>query len=267
MLLVTQDLPHHAATPRATPRRYRDQDEVDDLEGAATRSSASQEQLVEAGLLDAPELRRHRAPRRRVGCRSEAVEFAGGRAPSPTSARGRSAGASTPELKEPRMRETAPYARRRPAKPSPRRCARDESGLLHGRGRRTSTAAPSASSKGMLEEFGPSRVRDTPIIRGRHRRAAAVGAAMTGHAARSWRSMFSDFVAVRHGPDRQPGGQDPLPCSAARSQRAAGDPDARTASGTGAAAQHSQSLEAWFVHTPGLKVVDALRRRRTPRAS
>ncbi len=30
---------------------------------------------------------------------------------------------------------------------------------------------------------------------------------------------------------------------------------APTGSGTGAAAQHSQSLEAWFAHVPGLKVV------------
>ena len=36
---------------------------------------------------------------------------------------------------------------------------------------------------------------------------------------------------------------------------AAGDPAARVRRRNGAAAQHSQSLEAWFCHVPGLKVV------------
>ncbi len=106
-------------------------------------------------------------------------------------------------------------------------------------------------SRGMFEEFGPERVLDTPIselaITG-----AAAGAAMTGLRP-IVEIMFSDFLTLAMEPlvnqaakNRfQFGGQGMVPMVL----RAPGG------SGTGAAAQHSQSLEAWVAHVPGLKVV------------
>lgn len=106
-------------------------------------------------------------------------------------------------------------------------------------------------SVGMFEEFGEERVRDTPISE-----AAIVGAA-TGTAVTGMRPiaeiMFSDFMTIA---------MDQLVNQAAKMRYMFGGKAnvpmvVRTpgGSGTGAAAQHSQSLEAWFCHVPGLKVV------------
>jgi pyruvate/2-oxoglutarate/acetoin dehydrogenase E1 component len=104
---------------------------------------------------------------------------------------------------------------------------------------------------GLLGEFGEERVRDTPIsedaIVG-----MAVGAAMTG--LRPVVEMqFSDFVV---------NAMDPLVNQAAKLHFMYGGHvevpmvlRLPGGGGTGAAAQHSQSLEAWFAHVPGLKVV------------
>jgi len=106
-------------------------------------------------------------------------------------------------------------------------------------------------SMGMINEFGPERVRDTPIselgITG-----CAVGAAMTGLLP-IVEIMFSDFITlameqlVNQGAKNrfQFGGQGSVPMVL----RAPGG------SGTGAAEQHSQSPEAWVTNVPGLKVV------------
>jgi len=106
-------------------------------------------------------------------------------------------------------------------------------------------------SRGMLAEFGEGRILDTPIselgITG-----CAAGAAMTGMRP-IVEIMFSDFMTLAMEPlvnqaakNRfQFGGQGSVPMVL----RAPGG------SGTGAAEQHSQSLEAWFCHVPGLKVV------------
>ena len=106
-------------------------------------------------------------------------------------------------------------------------------------------------TKGMLAEFGEERVRDTPLsecaIAG-----AAVGAAMTGMRPIA-EIMFSDFITIaldqlaNQGAKihYQFGGQVSVPMVL----RTPGG------SGTGAAEQHSQSLEAWVCHVPGLKVV------------
>ena len=106
-------------------------------------------------------------------------------------------------------------------------------------------------SRGMFEEFGEERVRDTPIselgITG-----CAVGAAMTGLLP-IVEIMFSDFITLAMEPlcnqgakNRfQFGGQGSVPMVL----RAPGG------SGTGAAEQHSQSPEAWVANIPGLKVV------------
>ncbi len=106
-------------------------------------------------------------------------------------------------------------------------------------------------SVGLIEEFGEERVRDTPISEAIITGAAA-GAAVTGMRP-IVEIMFMDFTTLA---------MDALVNQAAKMRymfggkakvpmtlRCAGG------SGTGAAAQHSQSLEAWFCHIPGLKVV------------
>lgn len=106
-------------------------------------------------------------------------------------------------------------------------------------------------SAGMLDEFGEQRVRDTPIseagIVG-----AAVGAAMTGMRP-IVEIMFADFVTCC---------MDAIVNQAAKTRYMFGGQTTmpivlRTpaGSGTGAAAQHSQSVEAWLTNVPGLKIL------------
>jgi len=104
---------------------------------------------------------------------------------------------------------------------------------------------------GLFEEFGPRRVRDTPISE-QAILGAAMGAAMTGLRPIA-EIMFSDFLAVcwdlvaneiaktRYMTD----GQITLPLVI------------RTANGAGSrfGAQHSQSVENWAMAIPGIKVV------------
>ncbi|MBE7517873.1 MAG: alpha-ketoacid dehydrogenase subunit beta [Thermoflexaceae bacterium] len=107
------------------------------------------------------------------------------------------------------------------------------------------------TSRGLLNEFGPQRVIDTPIsesgIAG-----LAVGAAATGLRP-IIEIMFMDFVTVC---------MDEIVNQAAKMKYMFGGKASlpitiRTMAGGGMsmAAQHSQSLEAWFCHVPGLKVV------------
>lgn len=106
-------------------------------------------------------------------------------------------------------------------------------------------------SESMIHEFGAERVMDTPISEAAIA-GAAVGAAVVGMRP-IFEIMFSDFVTITMDQivnqaaklNFMTGGQASVPLVL----RAAGG------SGTGAAAQHSQSLEAWFCHIPGLKVV------------
>jgi acetoin:2,6-dichlorophenolindophenol oxidoreductase subunit beta len=106
-------------------------------------------------------------------------------------------------------------------------------------------------TKGLLEMFGENRVVDTPIaepaIIG-----AAVGAAMTGSRPVA-ELMYVDFAGLT---------MDQVANQAAKSRYMFGGQIGvpmvlRTQGGTGrsGAAQHSQSLEAWFTHVPGLRVV------------
>lgn len=106
-------------------------------------------------------------------------------------------------------------------------------------------------SVGMFEEFGPERVKDTPISEAVIAGCAA-GAAVTGLRPIA-EIMFMDFTTIA---------MDALVNQAAKMRYMFGGKAQvpmvlRTpgGSGTGAAAQHSQSLEAWFCHVPGLKVV------------
>lgn len=104
---------------------------------------------------------------------------------------------------------------------------------------------------GLIEEFGAERIRDTPIseavIAG-----AAIGAAVTGMRPIA-EIQFMDFITLS---------MEQLVLQGAKMRFMFGGKATvpmvlRTpaGSGTGAAAQHSESLEAWFVHVPGLKVV------------
>ncbi|HSG79309.1 MAG TPA: alpha-ketoacid dehydrogenase subunit beta, partial [Acidimicrobiia bacterium] len=104
---------------------------------------------------------------------------------------------------------------------------------------------------GLLDEFGPERVRDTPISE-QAILGAAMGAAMTGLRPIA-EIMFSDFIAVCF---------DMLANEIAKSRYMTDGQVTfplvvRTANGGGArfGAQHSQSVENWCMMIPGLKVV------------
>jgi len=106
-------------------------------------------------------------------------------------------------------------------------------------------------TQGMLDEFGPDRVRNTPISE-----MAIVGAGI-GAAVAGMRPivevMYQDFMtlameqlvqqAAKH--RYMSGGQIKVPLTI------------RTQGGAGwsPGAQHAQQVEAWFIHVPGLKVV------------
>ena len=107
------------------------------------------------------------------------------------------------------------------------------------------------ATKGLEEEFGAERVRSTPISESAIA-GVAVGSAMTGLRP-VMELQFSDFITVA---------MDQLVNQAAKihymyNGQAKVPLVMRTAggSGTGAAAQHSQSLENWMAHIPGLKVL------------
>ncbi len=106
-------------------------------------------------------------------------------------------------------------------------------------------------TSGLVDQFGEKRVRDTPITE-----SAIIGSAV-GAAACGLRPvveiMFVDFIGVAI---------DQLFNQAAKMRYMFGGKIklplvVRTAFGAGfaTAAQHSQSLESWFMHIPGLKVV------------
>ena len=104
---------------------------------------------------------------------------------------------------------------------------------------------------GLLDEFGPARIRDTPISE-QAILGAAMGAAMTGIPVIA-EIMFSDFIAVCF---------DLLANEMAKSAYMTGGQLSvpvvvRTANGGGSrfGAQHSQSVENWCMMIPGLKVV------------
>ena len=103
----------------------------------------------------------------------------------------------------------------------------------------------------LVHRFGEDRVMDTPIseLGGA---GVAVGAALTGMRP-IFEFQFSDFAALA---------MEQIVNQAAKIRYMLGGAVSvplvfrmPAGSGTGAAAQHSQSLEAWFAHVPGLKVV------------
>jgi pyruvate dehydrogenase E1 component beta subunit len=103
----------------------------------------------------------------------------------------------------------------------------------------------------LVDRFGADRVMDTPIseLGGA---GVAIGAALTGLKP-IFEFQFSDFAALA---------MEQIVNQAAKLRYMLGGAASVPVvfrmpggSGTGAAAQHSQSLEAWFGHVPGLKVV------------
>ena len=103
----------------------------------------------------------------------------------------------------------------------------------------------------LVHKYGEERVVDTPIseLGGA---GIAVGAAMTGLRP-IYEFQFSDFATLA---------MEQIVNQAAKMRYMLGGAVSvplvmrlPAGSGTGAAAQHSQSLEAWFAHVPGLKVV------------
>ncbi len=107
------------------------------------------------------------------------------------------------------------------------------------------------ATKGLLERFGPNQVRDTPISE------AAIAGAAVGMALMGMRPvadiMYGDFTTIA---------MDQIVNNAAKMRymfdgRVKVPMVLRTqgGSGRGNGAQHSQSLEAWFAHVPGLVVI------------
>jgi acetoin:2,6-dichlorophenolindophenol oxidoreductase subunit beta len=103
----------------------------------------------------------------------------------------------------------------------------------------------------LVHRFGEERVRDTPIAE-LGGAGVAVGAAVAG-ARPVYEFQFSDFATLA---------MEQIVNQAAKMRYMLGGKASvpvvfrmPCGSGTGAAAQHSQSLEAWFGHVPGLKVL------------
>ena len=108
-----------------------------------------------------------------------------------------------------------------------------------------------AASKGLLEEFGPDRVRDTPLSESTFV-GAGIGAALGGmrpivevmtvnFSLLALDQIVNNAATLRH----MSGGQFSIPLVI------------RMATGAGRqlAAQHSHSLEAWYAHVPGITVL------------
>ncbi len=102
---------------------------------------------------------------------------------------------------------------------------------------------------GFLEKYGPGRVRNTPLCE-----SAIIGAGL-GLSLKGWKAMvemqFADFVTC---------GFNQIVNNLAKLHYRWGAPAdvvvrMPTGGGVGAGPYHSQSNEAWFFHTPGLKVV------------
>jgi pyruvate dehydrogenase E1 component beta subunit len=108
-----------------------------------------------------------------------------------------------------------------------------------------------AVSRGLLEEFGPERIRDTPLSESAFV-GAGVGAALGGmrpvveimtvnFALLALDQLVNNAATLLH----MSGGQLPVPLVVRMT----------TGAGRQLAAQHSHSLEGWFAHVPGLRIV------------
>jgi pyruvate/2-oxoglutarate/acetoin dehydrogenase E1 component len=108
-----------------------------------------------------------------------------------------------------------------------------------------------AVSKGLLDEFGPDRIRDTPLSESAFT-GAGIGAAMGGmrpiveimtcnFSLLSLDQIMNNAATIRH----MSGGQFSVPVVIRMA----------TGGGRQLAAQHSHSLEGWYAHIPGLRVL------------
>ena len=108
-----------------------------------------------------------------------------------------------------------------------------------------------AVSQGLLEEFGPDRIRDTPLSESAFT-GAGIGAAMNGmrpivevmtcnFSLLSLDQIMNNAATVRH----MSGGQITVPVVIRMA----------TGGGRQLAAQHSHSLEGWYAHIPGIRVL------------
>ncbi len=108
-----------------------------------------------------------------------------------------------------------------------------------------------AVSKGLLEEFGPERIRDTPLSESAFV-GAGIGAAMGGmrpiveimtvnFSLLALDQIVNNAATILH----MSGGQFNVPLVIRMT----------TGAGRQLAAQHSHSLEGWYAHIPGLKIV------------
>lgn len=108
-----------------------------------------------------------------------------------------------------------------------------------------------AVSKGLLQEFGPGRIRDTPLAEAAFV-GAGIGAAMGGlrpiveimtcnFSLLALDQIMNNAATIPH----MSGGQFAVPLVIRMA----------TGGGRQLAAQHSHSLEGWFAHIPGLKVL------------
>lgn len=108
-----------------------------------------------------------------------------------------------------------------------------------------------AVSKGLLSEFGPERIRDTPLSEGGFL-GAGIGAALGGlrpiieimtvnFSLLALDQIINSAAMIRH----MSGGQFTLPIVIRMT----------TGGGRQLAAQHSNSLEGWYAHIPGLKIL------------
>ncbi|MFI5303343.1 MAG: alpha-ketoacid dehydrogenase subunit beta [Nitrospiria bacterium] len=108
-----------------------------------------------------------------------------------------------------------------------------------------------ACSKGLLEEFGPERIRDTPLSESAFM-GAGIGAALGGmrpiveimtvnFSLLALDQVVNNAATLRH----MSGGQFSVPLIVRMA----------TGGGRQVASQHSHSLEGWYAHIPGIKVV------------
>src|SRR5512139_1761564 len=108
-----------------------------------------------------------------------------------------------------------------------------------------------AVTKGLLDEFGPERIRDTPLSESAFT-GAGIGAAMGGmrpivevmtcnFSLLSLDQIMNNAATIRH----MSGGQFNVPVVIRMA----------TGGGRQLAAQHSHSLEGWYAHIPGIRVL------------
>jgi pyruvate dehydrogenase E1 component beta subunit len=106
-------------------------------------------------------------------------------------------------------------------------------------------------SRGLLEEFGPERIRDTPLSESAFT-GAGIGAALNGmlpiveimtvnFSLLALDQILNNAATIRH----MSGGQFEIPLVIRMC----------TGAGRQLAAQHSHSLEGWYAHIPGIKVL------------